>query len=522
MLSKPLLLAIDALGLEAWQMHGEALVWLAGFATGESAALSTWLRARTHHEPCRILVNLADETYETEDLPRVRGADRRALIARRTAAWFPHPEFARAWSLGAAPDGRKGFERLVFAGLERPDELRPWLEAVRSSGARITRLIPAANLIPAVLAATVGRRANDAGPQLVAGFSRGGLRISLVDQGCVHFSRLAGHCTLAAAAQSGAWLDEIERTRDYLLSQRRLPHAASVPVRVLETADALPLPAQSRGDVRSEADKTLAFLPPQTPTVRDAGRLDTHDRATRSALDTLLIRALLQAPADLGWKPAIMRNTPLALSPRTLVLAGLIASAALGGSAWYVARAAAAAQEADPAARMAALVGPAQPIDPAQAAPEPEVLPTIDTPLAPIDLGLPDTTSLPTCPEQERPPSAPPPAAEAPAPAASRRIDGILRRPDGQALVWLDGTLVSAHEAGLQAAIGPEPALSPAGARHQRLRVGDQWAGPLPARAPQPVTAPPAATDEPAAHELAAHTPEPVSAARGSARETPP
>lgn len=521
MLRKPLLLAIDALGLEAWQMHGEALVWLAGFATGESAALRAWLSARAHQEPCRILVNLADETYVTEDLPRVRGADRKALIARRTAAGFPHPEFARAWSLGATPDGRKGFERFVFGGLERPDELRPWLEAVRSSGARITRLIPAANLIPAVLAATEGHRANDAGPQLVAGFSRGGLRISLIDKGSLHFSRVVGHCTLAAAAQSGAWLDEIERTRDYLLSQRRLPHAAAVPVRVLEAADALPLPAESRAGVSSAADKTLAFLPPQIPTVRDAGRLNTHDRATRSALDTLLVCALLHAPADLGWTPAIMRSTPLALSPRALALAGLIASAALGGGAWYVARAAAAAQDAAPAAPMAPLVGPAQPIDPTQAAPEREVLPTIDTPLAPLDSSLPDTASLPPCPAQEPAPPAPSPAADAPAPAAPRRIDGILRRPDGQALVWLDGTLVPAHEAGLQAAMGTEPALSPAGARHQRLRVGDQWAGP-PARAAQPMAAPPAAADEPATHDLAAHTPAPVPTARGSARGTHP
>ena len=518
MLRKPLLLAIDALGLEAWQMHGDTPVWLAGFATGESTALRAWLAEHAHHASCRILINLADETYRTEDLPRVRGTDRKALIARRTLAWFPHPEFARAWSLGAAPDGRKGFERIVFAGLERPDELHPWLEALRSSGAHITRLIPAANLIPAALTATSAPPGNDAGPQLVAGFTRGGLRISLIDKGCLHFSRLVGHCTLAAATQSGAWLDEIERTRDYLVSQRRLPHTPAVPVRVLESAASLPLPAASLAGLADGAACALTFLPPGSTTVQGTERLAPHDRATHSAFEKLLVRALLRAPADLGWKPAVMRSDPLALSPRTLALAGLIASAALGSGAWYVAREAAAAQETASAARMAPLIDPALAIDPTPTHPEAEALPAADNATrATIEAVMPDAAPPAPCPVQEGSPSASFPAAEAHPAAAPRRIDGILLRPDGQAFVWLDGTLVLAREAGLQAAIGPEPALSPARIRHQRLRVGDQWAGPQrQASAAQQATSP-ASPAEPAADAPASvHSP------RRAARETPP
>ncbi len=478
MLRRPLLLLIDALGLEACQMHDETPVWLAGFASGEAAALNAWLATRAPRERCRILVNLADETYQTEDLPRVRGADRRALIARRTAAWFPHPEFARAWSLGAAPDGRKGFERLVFAGLERPDELRPWLEALRASGARITHLIPAANLIPAVLTATSGRRVAETGPLLVAGFSRGGLRISLVDRSGLQFSRLVGHCTLAAAAHSGAWLDEIERTRDYLRSQRRLPHTGTVPVRVLESAESLPLTSSSRAGLSSDVESALSFLPAASTTVQRSAQREHH--ATHATLDTLLVRALRRAPGDLGWKPAIIRSSTLTPTPRTLALAGLIASTALGSGAWYVAREAGAAQDAERAART------------------PEALPATDnTPWAAIEPVVPDSPAQAPCPAPEAPPPASNQAAQAAPAPAPQRIDGILVRPDGQAFVWLDGQLVSAREAGLQAAIGTEPALSPARIRHQRLRVGDLWAGPQQqAVAAQPSTA--ASPPEPA------------------------
>ena len=343
MLHRPLLLAIDALGLEAWQMHGDTLVRLADFAPGEASALRTWLAGRAHREPCRIVVNLADEAYETEDLPRVRGADRKALIERRTAAWFPHPEFARACSLGPAPDGRKGFERLLFAGLERADDLRPWLDAVRASGTRITRLIPAANLIPALLAATADGPGATAGPQLVAGFSRTGLRITLVADGRVHFSRLVGRCTLADAAQSPAWLQEIERTRDYLLAQHRLAGDTPVPVRVLEAADSVLLAPERAADPAGSASGALSFLP---SAFRAAPGLDDGAKPAHAPFDKLLVRALLRAPADLGWPPAIVRSGRLPLSPRTLALTSLIACAVLGGGAWYVEREAAAADAA--------------------------------------------------------------------------------------------------------------------------------------------------------------------------------
>ena len=35
------------------------------------------------------------------------------------------------------------------------------------------------------------------------------------------------------------------------------------------------------------------------------------------------MRALLRAPADLGWQPATMRSGQLPLGPRTLALAGM-------------------------------------------------------------------------------------------------------------------------------------------------------------------------------------------------------
>lgn len=481
MLRKPLLLAIDALGLQAWQMHEQQLTRVASFAPGETAAVRAWLNARKRRESCRILINLADEAYEIEDLPRVRGADRRALLARRTAAWFPHPEYARACALGPAPDGRKGFERVLFAGLERCDELRPWLDAIGAAGARITRLIPAASLVPRVLAA-MGEAATRAGPQLVAGFGRAGLRISLVADGHAQFSRLVGQCTLDDAAHSSAWLQEVERTRDYLLAQHRLPYETPVPIRVLETPDRLQVPPRATDGAPQRPSEAPVFLSPSAV----GNKLRRGAADGQPDFDRRLLHALAHAPSDLGWRPPSlgMRGGPLALAPRTLALAGIVAATALGSGVWYVEREAAAAEAAARAARL-------------QRAPEPPP-PTHEAPRAALEPDPPQPAAPPPCPAPEVQPPVPT-AADLPAPAP-RRIDGIVLRPDGEALVWLDGTLTSAREAGLQVAGGGEAALSPVRTRHTRLRAGDRWTAPqepvAASTAPAPAPALPTSPDD--------------------------
>src|SRR5690606_20515594 len=297
-----------------------------------------------------------------------------------------------------------------------------------------------------------------------------------------------GRCTLADAAQSPAWLQEIERTRDYLLAQHRLAGDTPVPVRVLEAADSVLLAPERAADPAGSASGALSFLP---SAFRAAPGLDDGAKPAHAPFDKLLVRALLRAPADLGWPPAIVRSGRLPLSPRTLALTSLIACAVLGGGAWYVEREAAAADAAARAARQQLVVEPIAPAPPPPPAPEIAEAPA---------------------PEAPPPPPAPPPAPTA------RRIEGILLRPDGEALVWLDGTLMRASEAGLQAAAGSEPALSPGRAQRKRLRVGDQWAGPA-----QSAAAPTASESARQAAAGATVSPQvPAQVAQGPATEAQP
>src|SRR5690606_1988441 len=244
-----------------------------------------------------------------------------------------------------------------------------------------------------------------------------------------------GRCTLADAAQSPAWLQEIGRTRDYLLAQHRLAGDTPVPVRVLEAADSVLLAPERAADPAGSASGALSFLP---SAFRAAPGLDDGAKPAHAPFDKLLVRALLRAPADLGWPPAIVRSGRLPLSPRTLALTSLIACAVLGGGAWYVEREAAAADAAARAARQQLVVEPIAPAPPPPPPPGIAEAPAPAAALLPIEPSPADAAPPPPCRGPEAPPRAPAPP---PAPAA-RRIEGILLRPDGEALVWLDGTLM--------------------------------------------------------------------------------
>ncbi len=74
---------------------------------------------------------------------------------------------------------------------------------------------------------------------------------------------------------------------------------------------------------------------------------------------------------------------------------------------------------------------------------------------------------------RDRPPpeTAPGPVAAA---AAPQRLDGILRRPDGRSIVWLDGQ-PQVSPAGYRLPAGRALILIPDDAPATRLRVGDSW-----------------------------------------------
>ena len=473
MLRKPLLLLIDPHGLEVWQHTDGLLQARAGFDAHGHEAFSNWLAGLQQRPSCRVLVNLPDEDYEYEDLPRTRGRDRRALIARRCAAWFPHTPFVHAWAAGPAPNLRSGAERFVFAGLERPAPLQAWLAVLQRSQVRVSHLIPAASLVP-TLPSLHPHRSNkpdtgtapDASAALVAGFTRSGLRLSLIRGQKLLFSRLIPHCTVQFTPGSPSWEEEIERTCAYLQAQPLLAADTPLCVHLLAAPATLARQAAPEGHSGTTGPRwVLAPAPPgrqvavvprqPSPPHADSGRAALED------FDTLLLTALIRVRAAEGW-PA--RSTggataPLRLSRTRLAVGGLFAAASIAGGAWFAHGTAA----------------PPPVIEPASLVTLPPDLPAHGD-----EAAISEPAAHPEAPPQPKEAIESPPTT-APPQRTPRTIEGIIHHHGGRTRIWADDRLLEADSAGLRT-LSPTM-LSPLEQPRIRLRVGDTW--PLPPPPPE-------------------------------------
>ena len=206
-MSRRQFLRIDSLGLEIWQTNGHDHRCVERLSPPQIADFARWVVARPRGARIRILIDVGEEAYETEVLPRVRGADRRALIARRLAQWFPQPLWARADALPDRPREHGGAtERVLFSGLTRPERIEPWIDALRSADVRIECIIPASALLAACSGLADG---------LLVSFSQAGMRLTLVEEGRARLSRLVEDYPATTAGQNTDWLSEIARTVRY-------------------------------------------------------------------------------------------------------------------------------------------------------------------------------------------------------------------------------------------------------------------------------------------------------------------
>lgn len=218
MSTSPYLLRVDEHGLLACHIdkRGNALAPACRFAAGDVAGFAAWLARQPGGCRCRLVFDLAGEQIEVESLPRARGADRRALLARRLAAHFGRSPVAWTHALGRKTDSPHQ-EDVVLHGLTSSGALQPWLDVLKDKGARLEALASATSLT----AHFAPRALRLDGNLLLVCLGRNGMRLSQVERGVAHFTRLVGHLH----ALDDEALHEISRTRTYLGTRPRAGEA---------------------------------------------------------------------------------------------------------------------------------------------------------------------------------------------------------------------------------------------------------------------------------------------------------
>ena len=80
-------------------------------------------------DPVNVLVDLVEEEFREDTVPRLIGPDRRALIEARRRRLFSDPTYGCSLRLRREGGGSRN-ERMLFTALTRPEKLEPWLQAI--------------------------------------------------------------------------------------------------------------------------------------------------------------------------------------------------------------------------------------------------------------------------------------------------------------------------------------------------------------------------------------------------------
>lgn len=232
-MGRPPLLYLAPDGLHCYRWHRHATEHCGHFAADAAGleAFSGWLHGLSAATPFTLLVDLPDERFRIETLPHVRGPDRRRLRERRQVQLFPDTPFVAHQYLDREPSGRQD-ERILFAALNRPSTITPWLEAIEGQGHRLQRLVPVAFLAAALAAHLPATQ----GPFLLALLTPAGLRISCCEDRKLLFSRLSP-ASQSAPPPLSQWQDEAREVHRHLLSQRILRHDIACTCHLLTSAN---------------------------------------------------------------------------------------------------------------------------------------------------------------------------------------------------------------------------------------------------------------------------------------------
>ncbi len=212
----------------------------------------------------RVLVDLIEEEFRLERLPHLRGADHRALVARRRRQLFQDAELVRVERLGRETRGRRD-DRVLFGAVRASAVLERWSQALAAWGIGIAGYWS----LPRLAECLLPRWGDGLRLLLYSQGERLVLRQNYREGGRLVFSRLSRVERETAEEEVP---EEVERTWRYL--QRTLEVAGERRFQVV-AAEAL---ARSLGNVLAELpDTRVAVLPatgemPQRAALRLARR----------------------------------------------------------------------------------------------------------------------------------------------------------------------------------------------------------------------------------------------------------
>jgi len=224
MLPDKRLLYLTSRELVAFRWNRGELQEEARFTPGdEGAAAFSEYASRAQDSLFYILADLVEEDFFQENIPYLRGTDRRALLARKLAQRYRDTSLAMTLSLGTETAARRE-ERILYASFTNTQQFQPWLGLLRSIQARVAGVYSIPQVTP-LLGKRIGVRSRR---YMMVSLQQAGLRQTYVENGKIRFSRLgkvdAGDPAVlaqACAAESARFYQYLQNSR--ILSRENVP-----------------------------------------------------------------------------------------------------------------------------------------------------------------------------------------------------------------------------------------------------------------------------------------------------------
>lgn len=178
-----------------------------------------------------LLADVVEEDFFQENIPYVRGSDRRAVLARKLAQRYRDISLAMPISLGSETHAGRREERILYTSFTNTQLFQPWLEALRSRKARVVGVFSVA-LVAAALGKRLGFKASR---YVMVSLQQAGLRQSYIESGRIRFSRISRVDLSDPRGIAQECAAESLRTHQYLLNSRIIPREAP-PLEVLVLA----------------------------------------------------------------------------------------------------------------------------------------------------------------------------------------------------------------------------------------------------------------------------------------------
>jgi len=213
--------------------HLTAFRWCSGELTGEGKFAATIdgqqqfvdYLGQHRRSVFAILANVAEEGFQIETIPFLRGSDRQAVIKRKLGQLFFNAALTSSLSLGYEKTQRKD-ERVLLAALTDKAFFAPWLDAIAN-----TRAALSGTYSPPLLAPSLLRQLGIGGdPCLLLTVQDQSIRQSYLEKGQLIFSRLT---PLQSNRIAQSFSAEAQKLQQYLVSQRLLARHQSIDVHLL-------------------------------------------------------------------------------------------------------------------------------------------------------------------------------------------------------------------------------------------------------------------------------------------------